>query len=162
MKRAIAPARGFTMVELVTVMVLLGVLAAIGVPRLMDGNGTRAAVFGDQVASALRLAQKNAVARRRVVCAEAQGTAVRLRIRTTPGPGACDDVSIDGITDDLFASGAADVTVTGAPAVLFFQPDGTISAAEDGTPLGRQELFIKAAATIERTIVLAGSTGHVE
>lgn len=160
MKRAAWHQRGFTMVELVTVMVLLGVLAAIGIPRLVGGNGTKATVFGDQVASALRLAQKNAVARRRVVCAEAQGTTVTLRIRTAPGPGAC-DAQIAGLADDLFVSGAAGVTVTGAPAMLFFQPDGTISAGQDAAPFDRYLLQIMDSTTEQRTIVLQGSTGYV-
>ena len=55
-----APARaaGFTMVELVVVMILIGVLAAIGIPRLMGDKNMEGAVFGDQVVSGLRRAQK--------------------------------------------------------------------------------------------------------
>ena len=151
---------GFTMVELITVMVLLGVLAAIGLPRLMGDNGTSVAVFGDQLASALRQAHTNAVARRRTVCVEATGTAVRLRIKTTAGPGAC-NAAIDNVTDDLFASRDSKVTVAGAPATLFFQPDGTVSSSQNGPPLGRLALAIQASGVTQRSVVLEGSTGYV-
>lgn len=153
--------QGFTMVELITVMVLLGVLAAIGVPRLMGDNGTGATVFGDQVKSALRLAHSNAVARRRVVCVEAAGTAVRLRMRQAPGLAAC-DAQLNGLADAGFASSNNKITVADAPAMLFFRPDGTVSASANGAPLGRTELRILASGTLERTIVLQGSTGYVE
>lgn len=151
---------GFSMVELITVMVLLGVLAAIGIPRLMGDNGTAVAVFGDQLSSALRLAQSNAVARRRTVCVEAAGTAVKLRIKTSSGPGAC-SVAIDGITDDLFASRDSKVTVTGAPAVLYFQPDGTVSSTQNGGPFGKLLLSIQSSGVTQRSVVLEGSTGYV-
>ena len=153
---------GFTMVELITVMVLLGVLAAIGVPRLMGDNGTGAVVFGDQVKSALRLAHKNAVARRRVVCVQAAGTTVSIRIRQAPGLGACDNAMLDGLPDAGFASNSNKLTVANAPATLFFRPDGTVSDSAAGTPLGRTELHILASGAIERSITLQGSTGHVE
>lgn len=53
--------RGFTLIELVIVMVLLGVLAAIVLPRLGEGS-FRSAAFAEQVAAAFRYAQRLAVA----------------------------------------------------------------------------------------------------
>lgn len=150
------------MVELITVMVLIGVLAAIGIPRLMGDNGTGAAVFGDQVRSALRLAHSNAVARRRVVCVQAAGTTVQLRIRRNTGLGACDNVQLDGLADAGFASKDSKLTVANAPATLFFRPDGTVSDSATGAPLGSTELRILASGALERTIILQGSTGYVE
>ena len=73
---------GFTMVELIMVMVMVGVLAAIGIPKLMGGNTTGALVFGDQVASALRHAQTSAVSHRRVVCLATTARTLVMRIRT--------------------------------------------------------------------------------
>ncbi|HAI60213.1 MAG TPA: prepilin-type cleavage/methylation domain-containing protein [Xanthomonadaceae bacterium] len=56
-----AAARGFTVLELVVVVVLLGVLAVIALPRLTEG-GFRSAAFTEQVAAAFRYAQRLAVA----------------------------------------------------------------------------------------------------
>lgn len=148
------------MVELITVMVLLGVLAAVAVPRMMGENTTGAAVYGEQVVSALRLAQKTAVARRRTVCASASAGSVTLRIRTAQGPGAC-DAQMEGITDDLYAGKDATIVLAGAPAALRFHPDGTITDANN-VRLGRLSLAITSSGETRRTIALDGATGHVD
>jgi MSHA pilin protein MshC len=59
---------GFTMVELITVMVIVGVLAAVAVPRFFDRGTFDSRGFHDQVISTLRYAQKAAIAERRLVC----------------------------------------------------------------------------------------------
>jgi MSHA pilin protein MshC len=57
-----ARANGFTLIELVTVIVILGVLAAIAGPRFFGENIFRVRGYADEVATALRYAQKIAVA----------------------------------------------------------------------------------------------------
>lgn len=54
--------RGFTLLELVIVLVLLSALAAIALPRILDGGGFRSAAFAEQAAAALRYGQRLAVA----------------------------------------------------------------------------------------------------
>ncbi|QOY96393.1 type II secretion system protein [Massilia sp. UMI-21] len=56
-------ARGFTMVELVIVMVLIGILGAIAAGRFFDRGGFDAAAFADQTRALLRYGQKLAIAR---------------------------------------------------------------------------------------------------
>lgn len=56
------------MVELIVVMVLLGIVAAVAIPRWRGDNGFEERVVRDQIVAALRYAQKSAVAARRLVC----------------------------------------------------------------------------------------------
>lgn len=153
--------RGFTMVELITVMVLIGVLAAIAIPRLMGNDSTAAAVFGDQVSSALRTAQKTAVARRRTVCATTSAKGVQLRISRNPGSASC-DAQLDDIDDYDYDSRSTRVTMQNAVPQLFFRPDGSIAASAGGAPLGQHTIEIQSSGTTARSIALHGRTGLVQ
>lgn len=56
--------RGFTMVELILVMVIAGIMAAVAVPRLIGRNSFDTRGFTDQLAATVRFAQKLAIAQR--------------------------------------------------------------------------------------------------
>lgn len=56
------------MVELITVMIILGILAAMAAPRFFERGTFDSRGFYDQVISTLRYAQKAAVAQHRLVC----------------------------------------------------------------------------------------------
>lgn len=67
-RRRHAAETGFSLVELIVVLVLIGILATLALPRL-DSGSFEDVRFRDGVLSGLRYAQKSAIAARRTVCA---------------------------------------------------------------------------------------------
>jgi MSHA pilin protein MshC len=163
-----ARAAGFTMVELVVVMILIGVLAAIGIPRLMGDKNMEGAVFGDQVVSGLRRAQKIATGHRRTVCATVGPKAVIVRLYA----GNSCSLAVTGLTDDDYATTDSVLTVKSTPATLYFQPDGRITTDAAGTTAvgsttpgtGAVDISgnVDGQDTTFRTIHVEGTTGYVE
>ncbi len=140
--------RGFTLVELIIVILLLGVLSFAALPRLTERDDALAQGFADQLAGTLRWAQKTAVAQRRMVYVNVDTTAGRVRACFDAAASCSQPVAAP-------ASGTLDVT---APAriALTSGTSGTTQFSFDG--LGRPSL----GATLElRASTAAGQSFSV-
>jgi len=155
---------GFTLVELIAVMIVLGILSAVALPRIMNNRAFISAAFRDDVVSALRYAQKSAVSHRRLVCATFTATTVTLSIAAANPASACGPVlpSPDGAA---YQSKDASIQVSGYPAggVLYFQPAGTITTGGDGTGVCAAGNLCNIAITGHGSAIkVEGATGYVE
>ena len=70
-------AAGFSLYELVAVIVIAGILAAIAIPRFTDSE-SKAAWFHEEVKAGVRYAQRQAVAQRRCVFVQVSSSQVSL------------------------------------------------------------------------------------
>ena len=79
--------RGFTLVELIMTMVIIGILAVAVAPRFLGVSVFQSRGFADQVQASLRYAQKEAIAQHQFVCVAFTGNSVTLSIGTTAACG---------------------------------------------------------------------------
>lgn len=144
-------AGGFTLVELVTVIVILGILAVVALPRLTGANEFRAVEFHDRTVAALRFAQKTAVSHRRMVCVDFTAASVTLTIDHDRS-GACDNhpLNLPGTNSSVLTSADPVSAVFGpVPAAFVFQPNGT--GADRTLAIAGQP-----------AITVVGATGYVQ
>jgi|SRR5450830_198751 len=127
---------GFTLIELISVMIIIGILSIAVLPRFTDQSAFESRGFHDETLSLLRYAQKTAIAQRRTVCVALNATGVAMTIDTsTPANGTCDS------SPTLPNAPRGGKGLAGSVAAFQF------------TPLGSTDQ------TANITITIAGSTG---
>ena len=84
-------ARGFTLIEVVMVIVMLGILSVFVAPKFTGTSVFNVRGFHDETLAYLRYAQKTAVAQRRTVCVSfPDASTVRLSLASTANSFTCD------------------------------------------------------------------------
>jgi MSHA pilin protein MshC len=146
---------GFTLVELVMVLVMLGVLAVFAAPRMFNRNDFEARGFHDQTLSTLRFAQKAAIAQRRVVCVAFTATTITLTRAAAEASSVCDP-TIPVPAGELVLQAPVNVAFAAAPAAFRFDGLGQALPAI-ALPLVRSMQVVNAG----RTITVEEVTGYV-
>jgi len=150
--------RGFTMVELIVVIILIGILAVVAGPKIQAIVGTQDDAWHDQALTALRQGQKTAVASRRLVCAVVAGGSVTLSIAAANPATACSATlpGLDGSGSATSSHSTAATTVS-PQATLYFQPNGQVSTDGAGSAVANFTVSI----ANEAAISVVGGTGYV-
>ena len=108
---------GYTIVELVTVIIIIGIIGAMAAPKFFDNNIFQERGFRDQVVATLRYAQKAAIAQHRYVCVGFTATTVTLTFdpaSTTHAPVSCTQpMTLPGGTTNFITAPNSNVTLTG-------------------------------------------------
>lgn len=146
------PAPGFTLAELVMVIVILAILAALMGPRMMATQGFASRGFYDESFAVVRYAQKTAIAWRRpvVVCIAADGVAA-ISNSDCSAPAYLVHPANGGVLRSV------------APSGVTLSPVGSFSFDGLGRPSAPATIVVTSTIADDpaRQIVVASETGYV-
>ena len=139
----LATSRGFTLAELVMVLVIVSVLAVAAMPVLFSRLTFDTRRFADQVRAAMQYAQKVAVAQRRNVCVTVTASSLSLTQGTSAGA-ACSAAVFDVSTGANFVLSAPtnDVSFTTGIGTITFDALGQAASGATVTVTGDQSIQI--------------------
>ena len=152
--------RGFTLPELIAVVMLIGILSATALPKLQGALSFRDDAWHDQVVAALRYAHKSAISHRRLVCADITASRVTLTIAAANPATTCSAnlPGIDGSSASADSQGAAATASVSPAGSFYFQPSGRVTTDGAGATAAARSIAIAG----EANIVLVGETGRVD
>lgn len=147
--------RGFTMIELIVIMMVVGIMAVVALPRMDSLRGFDEAGYRDKVKATLEYARKSAVAGRRNVQVAIAGSGLTVTRQTATPEG-------EG------AAGWAALNLPGTNTNAFAAPGGVTLSPDSGTitfdPLGRAVTLSPSSFMISGgagTITIEAETGYV-
>jgi MSHA pilin protein MshC len=146
-------ARGFTLPELVMVIVIIGILAVMAAPRLMSSQGFLSRGFYDEAKAVVRFAQKTAIARRSTVTVCVSATEISAISNANCAAPVAIPHPVGGAP--LLATVPSGVTLTSSVPSFTFDGLGRSSGAVTIT------LTSTIADDPARTITVAAETGYV-
>ncbi|PKM06909.1 MAG: prepilin-type cleavage/methylation domain-containing protein [Gammaproteobacteria bacterium HGW-Gammaproteobacteria-4] len=149
---------GFTVIELVAVIVVLGIVSAIALPRLTDRSAFQARGFEDEVLAALRHARALAVASGCEVQVSIAGDGYALNQQTGCDAGGFALAVPDPATQAPTYAGAAPVGITlNGPTSFVFT---TLGEAAIGGAV--TDVVLNVGGNANRTITVFGQTGFAQ
>jgi MSHA pilin protein MshC len=154
---------GFTLIELVVTIVLLGILSVSALPRLFVSSDFDAFGFHGETLSYLRYAQKTAIAQRRTVCVAFTLSSVTLSISSNPATYNCSSVGAligpKGESSPVTLNARPGISFSALPTAFYFDGLGQpISVAGTGAAQSTQTFQVSG---VSKSITVETATGYV-
>lgn len=150
---------GFTLVELIVTIVIIGILAVVVAPRFTDGDVFQSRGFADQVQASLRYAQKAAIAQRRNVCVAFTASTIAVSAASISGADEACDTNLKSPTGQsaYLITAPSDITFSAIPAGFKFDSLGRpwVGASSVGTS------GVIVVGSISSVITVETETGYV-
>jgi prepilin-type N-terminal cleavage/methylation domain-containing protein len=152
---------GFTLVELVMVMVVMGILAAVAMPSMTGRKTVDAPGYADEVRQALKYGRRIAVSQRRNVCVSAGVAGVALTQAALAGSAA---PCVSAVGDPTTGT-ALNLVPPGG--IALSSSAATFAFDAQGRPLGSLGTLLDSAVTLSvagdgqtRLITVESETGY--
>lgn len=150
--------RGFTLIELIMVIVLLGILAAYAAPRIFNRSDFDARGMHDMTMAYLRYAQKTAIAQRRTVCLTLSSGGISLQVSNAANTYGCASATALNGPDGKAALAVSGVSYSTVPSSFSFDGLGQ-PVNSSGTALASAQTFVVSGSG--RTVTVEAGTGYV-
>jgi MSHA pilin protein MshC len=126
---------GFTLVELIVVMLLVSIIAVVALPRFGSNSEFDNRTFHDEVIAALQYAQKKAIASRRNVCVAFTANTVTLTSAAAAGDAAACNLNLTS------PSGATPYVITARSQAAFSPTPANFQFDDEGRPNGGAQVI---------------------
>lgn len=138
---------GFTLVELVMVMLILAVLAAVALPKMTDTSLWGLRAYSDTVVSQLQSARRMALAQRRPIVASVSTTGVSL------------DYVAGGNIASLSCPSGASPCIAETGSITFNAGNSGSTVTSAGAVF---TITVSGGASFSRQLRVDGETGHIQ
>jgi MSHA pilin protein MshC len=149
---------GFTLIELVMTLIIVGILSVVVVPKMFVKSVFQSRGLTDQVQASLRFAQKMASAQHRFVCATFTSTSLSL---TTGATNTCGTAvaSLSG-SGNYVINAPSGITITASTTLFSFNSLGQPRTAT-GADAAIGAVTVSVAGDTTRVITVEAETGYV-
>lgn len=151
---------GFTLIELVVVIIITGIIAVVAIPRLNTRTFDTVG-FYQEALSSVRYAQKEAIAKRRFVCVTLTSSTVKIQFAKAASSTTCDtDLTSPRGVSPFVVTAQSGVTLSSSPAVAIFLFD-PLGRPRDASNVASPQLTISITGDGTQSFVVETETGYV-